>query len=126
MGVEEKRERAKRIISEASIEASSKGHSVGDYRSDVEELREVLETIADFIKDLSEPIEKILGIMLSALDGSKLGQEVSRFYRELVESGMPEEEAISLTREFFKARIEAVNVLKIVKSLSEKAAQTSE
>ena len=118
----EKREEARRLVEEVAarlstagnVEAGAPGSKGAGKKSDVEELREVLKAISDFLKDLKEPLEKLFNTMLSAMDGSRLGEEVAAFYRKLRESGMPEDMAAEMTREFFRARIESFNIMSLL------------
>ncbi len=101
----------------APLEAPVEGeHSL---REDLETLRDLLASIAEFLNRLNEPLEKLLNTMLSALDGARVGEDVGNFYRKLLESGMPQEEAVKLTREYFKARVESVNIARLVRSAAD-------
>ncbi len=117
---EEKREEARRLVEEepatgasraVEVEVRPTGSEGAREKSDVEELREVLSAISDFLKELKEPIEKLFNTLLSAMDGSKLGEEVAAFYKKLRESGMPEDMAAEMTREYFKTRVESFNLM---------------
>ena len=116
---EELRDEARRMVGEPPAPAGQgggeerRGEGVGGeapVSEDVEELRGVLKAISDFLRDIEEPISKLLNSLMKALDGAKLGEEVAAFYRSLKEAGMPEEAAMQLTREFFKARLESLNI----------------
>ena len=120
-GLEERREEAKRLVAEASAGVGGSGE--GRVSSDVEELREVLQAISAFLRDLSEPVEKLLSTMLAAMDGKRLGEEVSSFYARLREGGVPEDMAAELTRQYFQARIEAASVLTALARLVKKEAE---
>jgi len=74
---------------------------------DAEEVREILKAVSEFIEGLKEPIKEFLDMMMSSLDGKKLGEEVAKFYRELKESGMPEDMAKDMVKEFFRKRLES-------------------
>ncbi len=117
---EDKREEARRLVEEEpapgaseAVEVEVRSSSSREYeeKSDVEELREVLSAISDFLKELKEPLEKLFNTLLSAMDGSKLGEEVAAFYKKLRESGMPEDMAAEMTREYFKTRVESFNLM---------------
>jgi len=82
--------------------------------SDVEELRQVLKAISEFLRDLREPLRDLLNAITQALDGGRLGEDVARFYRSLRESGMPEDMAAELTRQYFRERLEAANIAGLV------------
>ncbi len=87
-------------MSEPRIEMESE-------ESEVEELREVLKAVSQFVSDLKEPIKEIIAMLMNALDGKKLGEEVAQFYRKLVDSGVPEDMARELTKEFFQKKLES-------------------
>ena len=74
---------------------------------DAEEVREILEAVSEFIGSLKEPIKELLDTMMASLDGKKLGEEVAKFYRELKESGMPEDVIEGMVKEFFRKKLEA-------------------
>ncbi|BAN89696.1 hypothetical protein [Aeropyrum camini] len=100
---------------EVEVEVS---HGQEDSRSDVEELREVLAAVSEFIKNLEEPLGNILKTALSVMDGAKLGEEVASFYKKLRDSGMPEEMVEEFTREYFRMRMESLNIAKILRELA--------
>lgn len=75
---------------------------------DVEELRQVLSAIAEFLDKLSKTVRESLETVLSGVDGSRLGEDVGNFYKRLVESGIPPEEAMKLTEEYFRKRLDSV------------------
>ncbi|BAA79254.2 hypothetical protein APE_0299.1 [Aeropyrum pernix K1] len=122
---EEKRREAREAVKEAFPVSEEAGgvevevsHEHEDSRSDVEELREVLTAISEFIKNLEEPLGNILKTALSVMDGSKLGEEVAAFYRNLRDSGMPDEMVEELTREYFRMRMESLNIARIIRELA--------
>jgi hypothetical protein len=130
----EKREEARRLVEEAGPPGSedvgvvtASGAQRRGGRSDVEELREVLRSVSEFVRDLEEPIERLLNTLMSALDGSKLGEEVAAFYRKLRESGVPEDMAAEMTREYFRARIEPFSLGRLLsKALRGEAGEEGE
>jgi len=100
-----------RVVFEATARpVGGQAGSSGSPGSDVAELREVLRAISEFLKELREPIKDLLSALTSALDGGKLGEDVAKFYRSLKESGLPEEVAIEMTKQYFRERLEAANV----------------
>ncbi len=112
---EDVRSEARRMVEEppaarGSQQATGEGEGGGYVSDDIEELRGVLKAISDFLKDIEEPISKLLSSMMKALDGAKLGEEVAAFYKSLKEAGMPEDAAMQLTRDYFKARLESFNI----------------
>ncbi len=88
-------------------ETEVKSRGVEEEREDVEELREVLKAVSQFVSDLKEPIKDIITMLMNALDGKKLGEDVSQFYRKLVDNGVPEDMARELTKEFFQKKLES-------------------
>ncbi len=72
---------------------------------DVEMLKEVLKTVSDFIGNLTDNIKSYINARLEALDGARLGAMVGEYYRRLRESGLPEEEAMNLTKRYFEELI---------------------
>lgn len=81
---------------------------------DVEELREVLEAVSDFLDKLGSRLKSLLDSVMESLDGAKLGREVGEMYKSLKEAGVPEEVAIEMTREFFKRKMELAPTLSSV------------
>ncbi|MCE4602419.1 MAG: hypothetical protein F7B18_04470 [Desulfurococcales archaeon] len=75
-------------------------------RDDVEELKEVLSVVADFLDQLSSKLKMILDSVMETLDGAKIGKEVGDMYKSLKEAGVPEEVAIEMTKEFFRKKME--------------------
>ena len=91
----------------------------GEYRkaassSDVEELREVLHAVSEFLKELTPTVKDLIEAIFGGLKGDILGREVGQFYRSLLNAGMPEDEAIKLTEEFLKRRMAVMDVAKVI------------
>ncbi|MEB3859840.1 MAG: hypothetical protein LRS43_01365, partial [Desulfurococcales archaeon] len=84
------------------------GDKSESWREDVEELRGVLSAVSDFIASLKEPIKDLLSAIAGPIEGGKLGREVGDFYRGLKESGVPDDIALQMTREYFKRRLESL------------------
>ncbi len=84
---------------------------------DVKELKEVLSAISDFLGNLKKPVEDILMVVFKQLDGDMLGKEVSAFYRNLIASGMDPKAVEELTKEYFRKRMDSVNVMQALKEL---------
>lgn len=91
---------------------------------DVEELRQVFDAIADFMGRIKGFVKEFMEMVLSSVDGAKLGEDVGSFYKRLVESGLPPEEAMRLTEEYFRRRLEAVpspsKLIEVLSSLARK------
>ncbi len=92
-----------------------------EWREDVEELQEVLKAVSQFISDLKEPIKDIITMLMNALDGKKLGEDVAQFYRRLIDSGVPEDMARDLTKEFFQKKLESAPKLSSLVEMLSKA-----
>ncbi len=75
--------------------------------SDVEELKAVLKAISDFIASLKGPLKELMDTIMSSLDGSKLGEEVSALYKKLIDSGMPEDMVNEMVKTYFKHKLES-------------------
>lgn len=93
---------------------------MGEKRAeDIEELRMVLGAITDFVRDIKEPLQDLLKTLVGALSGEQLGREVAAFYSELARSGLPEDMAREMTREFFQRKLEAApSVERLLESFS--------
>ena len=90
----------------------------GNEGSEAEELREIFDAIAGFIKQIKTELKELFMVSFDALNGEKLGEEVAKFYNSLVEKGVPKELAEKMTTEFFHKRLEAVPDLgKILSSI---------
>ncbi len=76
-------------------------------KEEAEEVREVLEAVTGFLKQIKEPIRDLVYIVIDALNGEKLGREVAAFYRALIDNGVPEDLAKEMTREFLSKKLEA-------------------
>ncbi len=72
-----------------------------DEERDVEELREVLSAVSEFLDKLPELVKKVLDALYSKDLGERVGDSVATFYRKLKESGMPEDMVNKMTMEFF-------------------------
>ena len=81
---------------------------------DVEELKEVMETLNETVPDLLSGIVKAI---YNTEDSKNLAKSTANFYKELVNAGMDEDKAYELTRDFMESR----DVTSVVKNiLSEK------
>lgn len=64
---------------------------------DVEELNDVLSTVAQKVPEL---IRALRASFFSAEAGTDFGEAVGNFYKALVEKGIPEEKAFELTSNY--------------------------
>ena len=67
------------------------------HSNDVKELAEMLDTITDKIPQL---ITGVVNTLYSAEAGKNIGQAVGSLYKELVESGIPEEAALDMAKSY--------------------------
>ncbi|HDM92796.1 MAG TPA: hypothetical protein ENG69_05325 [Candidatus Korarchaeota archaeon] len=79
---------------------------------DVEELREVLSAVSEFLDKLPELIKKVIDALYSKDFGEKMGESVATFYKKLKEAGMPEDMVNQMTREFFERSMILDRVIK--------------
>jgi len=85
---------------------------VPEWMRDGLELKYVLKAISDFLRDIKEPLENILNSAMSLISGDRLGKDVGSFYKNLVESGVPEDMAKEMTKEYFESRIALVKTFR--------------
>lgn len=78
---------------------------------DIEELKGVFSAIVNFVRELREPITDLIQSLMKAVSGSELGEDVAAFYKKLKETGLPEEMALSLTKEYLEARLNVIRNL---------------
>lgn len=74
---------------------------------DARELHEIFSVISEFIASIKAPIKEFIDMFLTSLSGEKLGKEVAALYKELKESGMPEDMVKEMVQEFFRRKLEA-------------------
>ncbi len=99
-------EEIKEELSEAEIK------EVPEWMKDGLELKYVLSAISDFIKEIREPLRELVDTIMKTLSGEKLGEEVASFYRNLIDSGIPEDMAKDMTKKYFETRIGIFDMLK--------------
>ncbi len=89
-----------------------------EWRSEVEALREVLNALTDFLKELGPLLSKLVKDIMDSMNGERVGENVAAFYRKLRESGMPEEMIAELTRKYCENLLVAGKLLeKVAKGL---------
>lgn len=79
-------------------------------KDDVEELKEVMETLNETVPSL---LSGIVESIYNTEDSEKLAKNTANFYKELVDAGMDEDKAYELTRDFMQSR----DVTSVVKSI---------
>lgn len=104
--------------------------SRSDRHEDVEDLREVLKTVSEFIKEIREPLKDLLNTLLESFSGDRLGREVAVFYRNLTEAGVDPSLAKTLTERFLEERLKPLssiaNLITRIPKGSEKTRKTEE
>jgi hypothetical protein len=68
-----------------------------DRKSDAQEVKEILDVVADKVPKLLNDITEAL---FSAEKSEKFGMAVAKFYKSMIEAGMDEEKAFELTQKF--------------------------
>ena len=90
---------------------------VPEWMKDGLELKYIFKAISEFISDVSGHLKKLIDTILEPISGDKLGGEIGAFYRNLRESGVPEELASEMTRRYFESRIAILEAFKSLPSL---------
>jgi|LFRM01.1.fsa_nt_gb hypothetical protein len=62
-----------------------------------EELSGILETVGERVPKL---IRDVIGSLYSKEAGTNMGQAVGAYYKELIDSGIPQEAALDMAKEF--------------------------
>ncbi|WP_083494551.1 hypothetical protein [Pyrodictium occultum] len=89
-----------------------------------EELRSLLESIAAVLDRVRKLAAYTAG--LQKPDESSLGKEVARFYRELVENGVPPDQAEKLASQYLHSRLEQARTPAFSRLLEALSTATSE
>ncbi len=88
--------------------------------SEAEEVREILEAVTPFLEKLKDMSKELIVAVTASLDGKKLGEEVASLYKELKESGLPEDLIKEMVKEFYKKKLEiAPSINEVLKSIAE-------
>lgn len=87
----------------------------GEYSG--EDVKKILEGVTELFGSIRESLSEILEKTTEMLDGDKVGRDVAMFYKSLKEAGLPDEMVTELTKEYFRKRMEAANILEIVKEI---------
>jgi len=72
----------------------NKGHG---RTKDASELSDVLETVSEKVPRL---IREVMGSLYSKDTGASMGQSVGAYYKELIASGIPQDAALQMAKEF--------------------------
>jgi len=68
-----------------------------DHDIPVEDIKELLDAVAEKIPNL---LNQLKATLFSAEAGQELGKAVGAFYKELVDSGIPTEDALAMARSY--------------------------
>lgn len=106
-------ERKIEVLEDVIKDISKKG---GGDKEDVEELKEVMETISQHLPAIMDsifgPLKSLLNDIYDPEKSEKLGKNVANFYKELISAGMEPDKAFELTREY----MDSINVIKTLAS----------
>ncbi len=91
---------------------SEERKEVDDDEKDIEEFKEVMSTLRDFIPAM---IREIVEALYSGQSAEEFGKQVANFYKSLVDAGMSNEQAFTLTQKFMESR-DVVGILKKILS----------
>ncbi len=91
---------------------SEERKEVDDDEKDIEEFKEVMSTLRDFIPAM---IREIVEALYSGQSAEEFGKQVANFYKSLVDAGMNNEQAFTLTQKFMESR-DVVGILKKILS----------
>ena len=83
-----------------------------DDEKDMEEFREVMTTLRDFIPEM---IRKIVEVLYSQQNAEDFARQVANFYKSMVDAGMSNDQAFELTKEFMESR-DVIGILKKILS----------
>ncbi len=78
---------------------------------DVEEIRQILSAVSTEVPAL---IKSIIGSVFSEEAGKSMGRAAAAFYKELKDSGMPEDVAVKMTRDYIGVFTSLGDILKRV------------
>lgn len=92
-----------------------------DEIKEAKELEMVLTAVSSFIKEIQEPLARLLETLIQPVRGDRLGEEIAELYKKLKESGMPEDLAQKMTLEYFERRTKILESLGNLGQLFSKA-----
>ncbi|MEM0191993.1 MAG: hypothetical protein QXJ48_02510 [Candidatus Korarchaeum sp.] len=88
----------------------------GEWKGDVEELKEVLSVLGkevpNLVRGLMDPLKELLNMIYDPEKTRERAKAIASFYRELKDQGMPDSLIIELMKEHF------VNPLSLLKSIT--------
>jgi hypothetical protein len=75
--------------------------------SDADDLREIADALPELFKAINDSVPKLIqgliGSVYSPEAAGNMGAAVGKFYRELIDQGIPEEVALDMTKKFVGA-----------------------
>jgi len=80
------------------------------------ELREVLTAIIEFLRDITGPLKELMSLVQSSIAGDKLGKDIAEFYKNLKDSGLPDDIVNELIKKYYDDRM---SLLRLMSSLFE-------
>ncbi len=83
---------------------------------DARELREVLTAIIEFLRDITGPLKELMSLVQSSIAGDKLGKDIAEFYKNLKDSGLPDDVVNELIKKYYDDRM---SLLRLMSSLFE-------
>ncbi len=83
-------------------------HQRKEKSSEAEEVREILEAVAD---NLPKILESFSTLLFSGKSGEELGKAVGSFYKSLIEAGIPPEKASIMTEQYMNSATSVSRVL---------------
>jgi hypothetical protein len=93
------------------ISCSKKLLSVRDLeKKEAEEIREMLSAVSKFLEDIKKPIADLINVMLDAMRGDRVGEEVAAFYKKLKESGLPDDVVRDMVRKYLEERVKMASL----------------
>jgi uncharacterized protein (UPF0297 family) len=72
---------------------------------EAEEIREILSAVSKFLEDIKKPIADLINMMLDAMRGDRVGEEVAAFYKKLKESGLPDDVVRDMVKKYLEERV---------------------
>ncbi|MEM4532115.1 MAG: hypothetical protein QXU89_00465 [Desulfurococcaceae archaeon] len=88
--------------------------------TDVEELRQVLSALSEFIDRIKDSLRDVLTILVTSIDAKKLAQDITTLYNDLKNAGLPDEIVDRIVTDFYKKRLEAIpSTSELVKTIAE-------
>ena len=86
--------------------------------------------IGALLNEVSEKVPKLINGLIdtiySADTGKKMGQSVGNFYKELVESGFPEEDALKMAKDYMLSIKDIAKIIENTPKAKEKSEETGD